>query len=190
MNDLRDIKVKNRSSVRWMLAACALIAGVVDGVRADESVLWWQVNPDPDVFVFHPEGYQKAVSDLGAEEARVVTSGGDYLVIPPSEASLEIPMSGAETWSWYAVLPDSPEGLSFMVELGNWENGEWVMIAQSQSYTYAELASYIIQNWSGPDATPAIQPWVATGYMVPEPSSGLLLLLGAGLLALRRKRRD
>ena len=185
MNDLRNIKVKNRSSVRWMLAACALIAGVVVGVRADESVLWWQVDTDPDVFVFHPEGYQKA-SSLGADEARIVTSEGDYLVIPPSEESLEIPMGGA----WYAVLPDSPEGLSFMVELGNWESGNWTMIAQSQSYTYAELVNHIIENWSGPGATPAIQPWVATGYMVPEPSSGLLLLMGAGLLALRRKRRD
>ena len=180
--------MKRLSSVRWMLAACVLIAGVVGGVRADESVLWWQVGTDPadlDVFVYS-EGYQKA-SDLGVTDARVVTSGGDYLVIPPpDQESLEVPMDGP----WFAVLPDSPEGLSFMVELGNWENGQWKMIAQSQSYTYAELASYIIQNWSGPDATPAIQPWVATGYMVPEPSSGLLLLLGAGLLALRRKRRE
>ena len=187
MNDLRDIKVKSRSSMRWMLAACALIAGVVGGVRADESVLWWQVDTDPNVLLFHPEGAYQSASSLGADEARIVTSGGDYLVIPPpDQESLEIPMGEA----WYAVLPDSPEGLSFMVELGNWENGQWTMIAQSQSYTYAELVSHIIEHWSGPGATPAIQPWVATGYAVPEPSSGLLLLMGVGLLALRRKRRD
>ena len=169
-----------------MLAVCVLIAGAVGGVRADESVLWWQVSGDPDVQTFHPATTVSA-SSLGADEARIVTSGGDYLVIPPpDQESLEIPMGGA----WYAVLPDSPEGLSFMVELGNWENGQWTMIAQSQSYTYAELVNHIIENWSGPGATPAIQPWIATGYMVPEPSSGLLLLMGAGLLALRRKRRE
>ena len=34
------------------------------------------------------------------------------------------------------------------------------------------------------------QPWSPNAYVVPEPSSGLLLLVGAGLLALRRRRRS
>ena len=168
-----------------MLAFCALIAGMAGGVRAEESVLWWQIPDDPVVRTFHPEGFASA-SSLGADEARIVTSGGDYLVIPPpDQESLEIPMDGA----WFALLPESPEGLSFMVELGNWESGDWTMVAQSKSYTYAELVSHVIHEWSGPGATPAIQPWVATDFQVPEPSSGLLLLIGSGLLALRRKRR-
>jgi hypothetical protein len=91
--------------------------------------------------------------------------------------------------AWFAVLPENPEGLSFIVELGNWESGTWTGIAYSQSYTYTALASHIIQNWSGPGAIPAIGPWVAENYAVPEPSSGILLLIGGGLLALRRKRR-
>ena len=107
------------------------------------------------------------------------------MIPPPDQESLEIPMDGA----WFAVLPESPEGLSFMVELGNWDSGTWTGIAHSQSYTYAQLQSYIIHEWSGPGATPAIEPWGAGGYVVPEPSSGLLLLVGGGLLALRRKRR-
>lgn len=152
--------------------------------RATEEVLWWQVPDDATVATFH-EG-DKLASELGADEARIITSAGDYLVIPPpDEQSLEIPMDGA----WFAILPDSPEGLSFMVELGNWENGTWTGIAQSRSYTYEQLETYIIHDWSGPDAIPALKPWVADGYVVPEPSSGILLLIGGGLLALRRKRR-
>ena len=77
-----------------------------------------------------------------------------------------------------------------MVELGNWENDTWVGIARSQAYTYAQLVDqYIIKNWGGPEATPAIEPLVADGYVVPEPASGILLPIGGGLLALRRKRR-
>lgn len=152
--------------------------------HATEEVIWWQVPEDPDVTTFH-EGI-KSASELGATEARVRASDGSYLVIPLDEESLDIPMAEG---AWYALLPSSPEGLSFVVELGNWEAGEWVGIATSQSYTYDLLQDHIIQDWSGPGAIPAIGPWVASGYVVPEPSSGLLLLIGGGLLALRRKRR-
>ena len=178
------MEIKQWSSIRRAVLLCAVTVGV-SCAHATEEVIWWQVDDDPDVDTFH-DGIKKA-SALGADEARIVTSAGDYLVIPLlDQESLGVPMDGA----WYAVLPDSTEGLSFMVELGNWENGQWVGIAHSQSYTYAELANNIIQNWSGPEATPAIGgPWIAEGYAVPEPSSGILLLIGGGLLALRRKRR-
>ena len=178
------MEIKQWSSIRRAVLLCAVTVGV-SCAHATEEVIWWQVDDDPDVDTFHD--VIKKASALGADEARIVTSAGDYLVIPPpDQESLKVPMGGA----WYAVLPDSPEGLSFMVELGNWENGEWVGIAHSQSYTYAQLQSYIIHEWSGPGAIPATEPWVAESYAVPEPSSGLLLLIGGGLLALRRKRRE
>lgn len=168
---------------RRAVAIGMMVLGAFAG-HAAEEVIWWQVPDDATVATFHHG--DKLASELGADEARIVTSDGNYLVIPPpDQASLEIPMDGA----WFAVVPQSPEGLSFMVELGNWDSGEWVGIARSTSYTYAQLQDYIIKNWSGPGATPAIQPWVADGYVVPEPSSGMLLLIGGGLLALRRKRR-
>ena len=180
------MKTNLQISVRRMAAIGMMALGAL-AARATEEVIWWQVDDDPNVNTFH-EGF-KTASELGATDARIRASNGDYLVIPPPELnveSVEIPMTGG---AYFALLPASPEGLSFMVELGNWENGTWTGIAQSTSYTYAELQSYIIHDWSGPDATPAIAPWVAGGYAVPEPSSGLLLLIGGGLLALRRKRR-
>ena len=175
------------SSIRWAVFICAVTIGV-SCAHATEEVIWWQVPEDPDVTTFHPEDTQKA-SVLGATEARIRASDGNYLdlFIDPQELqSLEIPM---EDGGWFALLPSDAASLSFMVELGNWENGQWAGIAHSQSYTYAQLHNYIISNWSGPNAIPAMDAWVADNYVVPEPSSGILLLIGGGLLALRRKRR-
>ena len=178
------MKTKLQISVRRMLAVCMAVAGA-SLAQAGEEVLWWQVPDDATVATFH-QGDVSA-SSLGVTSARIITSAGEYLVIPPpDQASIDVPM---EDGAWFAILPDSPEGLSFMVELGNWESGRWVGLAQSRSYAFSALESHIIHDWSGPDATPALTPWVADGYVVPEPSSGLLLLIGGGLLALRRKRR-
>ena len=171
-------------SVRRMLTICLVVVGAYVANAGGEEVLWWQVPDDATVATFH-QGDVKA-SDLGADEARIITSDGNYLVIPPpDEQSLEIPMGQA----WFAILPDNPESLTFMVELGNWESGNWTGIAQSRSYTYEQLQDYIIRDWSGPGYKTTMDPWKADGYMVPEPSSGILLLIGGGLLALRRKRR-
>ncbi len=181
------MEMKLRSSMRWAVLLCAVTVGV-SCAHAMEEVIWWQVQEDPDVTTFH-EGV-KSASELGATAARVRASDGNYLIIPPEELvdpqSMDIPMDES---GWFALLPSDAASLSFMVELGNWENGQWVGIATSQSYTYAQLASHIIHDWSGPNAIPAMDAWIAENYVVPEPSSGILLLIGGGLLALRRKRR-
>ena len=84
--------------------------------------------------------------------------------------------------------------LAFAIELGNWENGEWVTLATSGTMSYSDLAvtsvdgMHILQMRDGIDVDD-FQPWAPTTYAVPEPSSGLLVLIGASLLALRRRRR-
>ena len=60
--------------------------------------------------------------------------------------------------------------------------------------SYSDLAVttqdgvHILQMRDGIDLN-NFQPWSPNAYVVPEPSSGLLALIGAGLLALRRRRR-
>ena len=79
------------------------------------------------------------------------------------------------------------ETYSFAVELGTFnENGEWVIAAISHTETYAALTGYISQQLDIPDATP----WAPNAFAAPEPSSGLLTLIGLALLGLKRKRFD
>ena len=167
-----------------------------DGLR----VLWWQVGDftDPDslknVAVERVNGGgMTTAADLGVTHARIreVTSG-DYLVMLDPETglfsldSINVPMT------WYADVSayanGSPE-YAFIVELGNWDGSNWSTLALSETASYADLAANNhIDNVSGYNPNP-ITPWMPTSYVVPEPSSGLMLLVGAALLALRRGKR-
>ena len=100
--------------------------------------------------------------------------------------------TGTATYSHFVV--SDPSQLSFAIELGNWESGEWVTLATSGTMSYSDLAVkdadgvHILQMAESVDLS-NFQPWAPNAYVVPEPSSGLLALIGAGLLALRRRRQ-
>jgi len=86
-----------------------------------------------------------------------------------------------------AYSSTSPE-YSFTIELGNVVNDEWTQtLATSSSVTYQQLADdgFIRQTF---DLTPPVNTmWNGTSFTaVPEPSGGMLLMMGVALLALRR----
>ena len=91
MRHLENMEMKLWHSIRRAVFLCGVAVGAFC-VHATEEVIWWQVDDDPDVDTFH-DGIKKA-SALGADEARIVTSSGDYLVIPPpDQESLEVSCS-------------------------------------------------------------------------------------------------
>lgn len=79
---------------------------------------------------------------------------------------------------------------SFAIELGAWDYDEatdtasWMLAAASDAKTYAELEEFRSSQLKIAGAVP----WNPTSYMVPEPTGGLLILIGGALLALKRKR--
>lgn len=104
--------------------------------------------------------------------------------------------SGGQSWDagpTYANLGSyaTTAGVSFMIELGNWDASlgagkEWQILAHSDPGTMESLKNFIHVADYDIQGTLA---WTGGSYSVPEPSSGLLILIGAGLLALRRRRR-
>ena len=100
---------------------------------------------------------------------------------------------------WGAGVPtgnQSPSGnysagtpeYSFIVELGNIDSSDkWTTVATSAAKAYSDLGDYIHQTF---DINPGqIAVWTPAQFTaVPEPSGGLLTLMGVALLALRRKR--
>ena len=101
---------------------------------------------------------------------------------------------------WGAGVPtgnQSPSGdysagtpeYCFIVELGNVDSSDnWTTVATSASASYTSLAAYIHETF---DINPsAMAVWMPNSFAtpIPEPSSGLLTLLGLALISLRRKK--
>ena len=196
-----------------LLVACGGFSVVAD---TSSALLWW-VN-DPLVAELPIEsGNTSYVSELVSRpdglhvtDARVRVTGGSisddspvYLSLAPQlggtsgtggihdETFLTVthnPLTEADkagpVWAWLAGF-DAAE-YSFYVELGNW-NGDtatWTVMAVSDTWSREKLNEFISTDGLN---HPGMTPW-APSYAVPEPSSGILLLVGGALLALKRRK--
>lgn len=86
-----------------------------------------------------------------------------------------------------------PSSYSFYIELIGYESAQHTSPADSivigtsgKAMTYEQLsgAGYIGTSMD----VPSIAPWVGDGYVVPEPTSGLLMMMGLALLSLKRRK--
>ena len=185
------------------LTACLLGAICLAGTAsADEAgILYWMVD-NPTIVrngkevasldkYKSPEGYV-------AEAARVVattaggetvflklygdtTGGGDFALTECTEAELA---GGYRTGPVVASLSGlNAKSYTYAIELGTVVKGSWVTLAVSDPRTFDKIAEF--SNLKGLDLPAAI--WNPTTYNVPEPTGGLLTLLGLAVLALRRK---
>lgn len=173
--------------------------GITMATFANADVLYWQVN-DTDLETAGVSDYSYAkilyTADSGANKVALtsylsdgVTSAGDS----PTKSILD-------TTALYADLSGMTGGSSttyqFVIELYGADNKA---IANSGWQTWASLeqANAIIDsqvgfnsNWSSMQAlgSSSASSWSKGAASVPEPTSGLLVLIGAALVGLRRKK--
>lgn len=102
------------------------------------------------------------------------------------------PLSGGfASYADLSALPDDFRSYSFAIELGDWNNEDntWLLAATSEILGYDKLFERGYIAAQGQIGDPKQLPWGGGSYNVPEPTSGLLLLIGGALLALRRRNQ-
>ena len=200
------------------LALLVLTAGVVSAA-GENDVLYWMVDSsatvEKDGVTTSVSSFfdNYAAPEGSAFAARVRVTGGDIQDGQDVFLDLYIPGYGLDVGGgeygvefgdgsgyWGAGVPtgnQSPSGdysvgtpeYSFIVELGNIDSSDnWTTVATSASASYSSLGDYIHQTF---DVNPGqIAVWTPSHFTaVPEPTSGLLTLIGFAFLALRRKRK-
>ena len=190
-----------------------LLAALPFGAFADGEgnvLLWFFENPEiaengggtvhaSDIVGRGGEAAGKAVNAL---RISVTDAGGNktYLGLgDPTGGYLDrwnLP-DGGNQWkagpSYADISGLSETGLIFTMELGYAEfddsNDEvkWIVLAVSQSQTFQTLIAggHVISSELSYQGS---FNWDGGGFAVPEPSGGLMMMIGAALLALRRRR--
>lgn len=188
------------------LLVCAAVAAV--GMVANAGVLYWQVNDSPtsladvnnnpaaDNVTAAFNGWQYATlvhynselaSGNGAASQADPTGAGRTVLSStnPSGVSNTIWTKGDE--SPYGASIDSYSSGVFYIELVS-STGN--IVGRSQALTYSDASKDLAQFETLSEAQMAMKVWNGgnTYTAVPEPTSGLLMLLGMAGLALRRRK--
>ena len=189
-----------------VLLASVLVASLSCEAAEGGEVLWWMVGDNLESITgTTKEGDKMNAEQLGVTDARIRYQDGSgntlgYLTLYGLDSNGKVyeleGAGGAEVPAmFFGSLSDLAGDLtsySFVLELGNYYDGSWVHTSmESEIASYSQLvADKHISQWK--ETTPTYgTPWQpTTGYkVVPEPSSGLMLLVGGAVLMLRRRRR-
>lgn len=201
---------------RFAALAAALVVGCVLHA-AENDVLYWMVDGSATVQngdeTLSLSDYFDTYGADSAFAARIRVTGGDIQAGQDVFLDLYIPGYGIDVGGgeygvefsevggyWGAGVPtgnQSPSGdysagtpeYSFIVELGNIDSSDnWTTIATSATAAYSSLGDYIHQTFDINPSSLAV--WTPTAFVtpVPEPSSGLMVLMGIAFMALRRRR--
>lgn len=157
----------------------ALIGLLLVCVARADSYMYWMLE---DVTDSRLEFYHVAVYAQGKDgEPELLLNS----VTPQGETAELIESRpdhrGLES-AYYAILPDNPAGMIFYIEL--YKGDDTVGVSGTVTYETLAAKSHIYEE---PGTGGTVSPYVFAAE-VPEPSGGLLCLLGFGLMALRRRR--
>ena len=161
------------------IAALALVSLVAVTVKAE--ALYWQVDQGST-----DQEFQYAILKVtggGLSDPQQLAGAAAEGTAPDQFVSLQ-----NTDISSYAS-----SGYSFFVELANYDNGSWKTVTAGTPVSYDNLYSggYVATSFQqGLNISQSGGYNLGAGAAaVPEPSSGLLLLMGGAMLALRRRRQ-
>ena len=170
-----------------MILAMAACAATLSATATESSYLYWMVDVSGNSDYSFSYATIKATDSSGSTSdflslygSGSTTSSGDKL------ASSTYPTAGTTTGSVFAGI-DGHLGSTFLVELwaDSTENADPTRVAWGKlSWSAVSGSVYSGMNQSGATAYT-----VTASQVVPEPTSGLLALLGFAALALRRKQK-
>jgi len=162
-----------------IIASLAIALAAHASFAVVDSYLYWMV-----------DGAKYNSSPIAFDFATVSVDGGSsYLNLYDGETSLGSGMAGASEnggyWStdaYYAGYDSSSPYTTFLVELWNGSTDSKTRVGW-QSYALSSIGAYIASGMNQVGS-----PLTVTD-VVPEPTSGLLMLFGLAALALRRRRK-
>lgn len=160
--------------MKKLIVAVAILAGLQFSAAAD--ILYWQVPAGAYVEQrFGTDyGYTKLYAMVNGDEVSLNQGGWSYA--PSMHDATPAQVAEAD---FSGISPDS-----FFVEYYNYENQ---VLGHSHTFSLASLAKSGYVSAGGNPPTVATGVWTPT-FIIPEPTSGMLMLLGFAGLALRRKR--
>lgn len=178
-----------------------LFAATAAGLMLKADVMYWQLGTPGSNEFNGREWNTVRVGRVTTGPATPIMSGYDYLKLTPTtnpnESSGSDYVGGTSAANGYfAVLPsgDDASTYSYFIELGNYNGSTYTALAQSEAIEYSSLSQSVITTAQLDDilghmSSAMVQAWVGVNYQaVPEPTGGLMVLVGLSVLALRRRK--
>jgi hypothetical protein len=163
------------------LMVCSAVSAIALFASAD--VLYWQVESPDSGATFDSADLYVTGGSLGDSTSRLA-SVVPFDGTPGSMTDL--------TQTDLGVYGGEGSPYSFFVELVNYSGSSLGANNRAYTYSYNELVSagYIATNPFDSSSAAAAASAGNMGSPTPEPTSGMLLLIGGSLLALRRRSRQ
>lgn len=186
----------------FLILSCLLVTGRVVADSADwegaDSFLYWQIGDDNEVEFHYAVVYAAPTASLEGNTWNAESGYGDVgaIALPkgvdggfayePKEGSMTTTWDiltelGSENWASY----------SFYIELLQWDEAgdREIRMGVSAMSSYDDLVSNHHVLGSGLTIPNNLVVWSPEITAAPEPSSGILLLIGGAVLFLKRRKR-